>query len=631
MSGTSNSKVITGLAVVVAVMVVVAAAFLIINGKEDTGGTYEITSEQFLEGGGGSHVSVKTESGIRTVTLEKNSVYIIKGADGSSEPINIGSDIRIVGNGSTIDGYIELDAGTPGKTPSNMPDYRVTIEDVVFNSPTDNSGGMAIHAFNGGEAGSNYDNVKPVHLSVIGCAFSGYEVASIAVTNAQTLTVDDCTFGDSKKDTATAISVVLCGVQDSELSIRDSTFNGKAEPGLGAINVSQRGTASGTDDSSDDIYMVHSSATIKSLDISGCGFDVTPSNDGSKHYDIRIGLGYTEELGPRTYTKAFPVSIGDCSALSLSFMNERPWNLSLDLEEKTSLKCDGTIVPDEITGLSVANLSIHVDGDIHLGDGDYPTQMDMDYLLKVNGSIDGRVAVLIFDDPVESNLQLSYHTTHLTDVTSGDNGFIIFVDPNYGAPVYSGEVVSGMLTGVIGGTLPRELNINGSFFFGGFIKPVNSIYVNPGSCLTILDGTLVEGEPGFSMILVDEGAILNLAETSKTYLLIEGKGTVNIRGEVEEAAVSSLLTRNDYAIIPSMGEYVMNKISPSAELQVDPSWTDVEVKGVFLYRDDGTLEDPSNNFRTDRGTYKACILVTYTGWTGTVHEDERLDFLWTIA
>ncbi|MDY5678670.1 MAG: hypothetical protein SPF21_01795, partial [Candidatus Methanomethylophilaceae archaeon] len=79
MSGTSNNKVITGLAVVVAVMVVVAAAFLIINGKEDTGGTYEITSEQFLEGGDGSHVSVKTESGIRTVTLEKNSVYIIKG------------------------------------------------------------------------------------------------------------------------------------------------------------------------------------------------------------------------------------------------------------------------------------------------------------------------------------------------------------------------------------------------------------------------------------------------------------------------------------------------------------------------------------------------------------------------
>lgn len=80
-----------------------------------------------------------------------------------------------------------------------------------------------------------------------------------------------------------------------------------------------------------------------------------------------------------------------------------------------------------------------------------------------------------------------------------------------------------------------------------------------------------------------------------------------------------------------MGEYTTEKVQPSAELQMDPSWTDMEIKGVFLYRDDGTLEDASGNFRTDKGTYKACILVTYTGWTGTVHEDERLDFFWTIA
>lgn len=141
-------------------------------------------------------------------------------------------------------------------------------------------------------------------LSVTNSTIKNYTNKGFYLTNVKNLLVDNVNFNNLafteqewyKGDYT--IDINLIGVQDAEITIKNSTFSGKAG-GNAPIKVTQRG---GFDDINTDIpyYKVgHSNtpASVKSLIVENCDF--TGVTDNSKG-DVCIGSQYNDDGTART-------------------------------------------------------------------------------------------------------------------------------------------------------------------------------------------------------------------------------------------------------------------------------------------------------------------------------------------
>ena len=231
------------------------------------------------------------EDAIKAVGSAEATFKLTSDEIGSPKTINIpaGASYTIDGGNFTVNYSFNLDA-----TASENSSLKVT--NLIMDG--DNSLGMAINSQN--------QSTKPneLTLSVTNSTIRNYKSKGLYLTNIKNLLIDNVKFNDLATTTQTwctgdyALDVNLIGVQNAEITIKNSTFAGHSG-GNSPIKVTQRG---GFDDINTDIPYYkegHSNtpASIKSLVVENCDFtDVTGNSKG----DVIIGSSPNDDGTART-------------------------------------------------------------------------------------------------------------------------------------------------------------------------------------------------------------------------------------------------------------------------------------------------------------------------------------------
>ena len=182
------------------------------------------------------------EDAIKTVGSAEATFKLTSDEIGSPKTINIpaGASYTIDGGNFTVNYSFNLDA-----TASENSSLKVT--NLIMDG--DNSLGMAINSQN--------QSTKPneLTLSVTNSTIRNYKSKGLYLTNIKNLLIDNVKFNDLATTTQTwctgdyALDVNLIGVQNAEITIKNSTFAGHSG-GKAPIKVTQRG---GFDDINTDI------------------------------------------------------------------------------------------------------------------------------------------------------------------------------------------------------------------------------------------------------------------------------------------------------------------------------------------------------------------------------------------
>lgn len=312
---------IIGKTTVLSLALVAALLVVAVPGIDAEDATYQdITAEDFL---------ALAEDGV--ITLDAD--YAL-----TTTP-TITEDLTIEGQGHTIRGAFNLDAqGASEGT------YSVTLRDLVM----DGQGSKSI-AVNGQ---NQNDDVRPVNLTMENVSITGYTSKGVYLTNIQNLNVTGCSFNDNATTEQTwysgdyAFDINLCGIQNAVIVIEDTTFAG-VSGGNSPVKITQRG---GTDDTSTDIH-TSVAATIKSVTISGCTFDITAGQGGKNPMaDIVIGSSPNSDGTARTYTQAYDLTVSTGSdGATVAYRNgevddtENLLVFTLPADTEDALVVDGTV------------------------------------------------------------------------------------------------------------------------------------------------------------------------------------------------------------------------------------------------------------------------------------------------
>ena len=236
------------------------------------------------------------EDAIKAVGSAEATFKLTSDEVGDAKTINIpaGANYTIDGGNFTVNYSFKLDATSAENS---------TLK--VMNLIMDGNGtlGMAIN--------SQEQEYKPneLTLSVINSTIRNYTNKGFYLTNVKNLLVDNVKFNDLATTEQTwyqgdyALDVNLIGVQDAEITIKNSTFAGHSG-GNAPIKVTQRG---GFDDINTDVKYYpqgHSNepASIKSLIVENCDFTgVTGNSKG----DVIIGSSPNDDGTARTSATAY--------------------------------------------------------------------------------------------------------------------------------------------------------------------------------------------------------------------------------------------------------------------------------------------------------------------------------------
>lgn len=215
---------------------------------------------------------------------------------GNAKTINIpaGANYTIDGGNFTVNYSFNLDAVSAEN--SSLKIMNLTMDG-------NNSLGMAINSQN--------QSTKPneLTLSVTNSTIRNYKSKGLYLTNIKNLLVDNVKFNDLATTTQTwctgdyALDVNLIGIQDAEITIKNSTFAGHSG-GKSPIKVTQRG---GFDDINTDIPYYkegHSNepATIASLVVENCDFTAVTGNSKG---DVIIGSSPNADGTARTSATSY--------------------------------------------------------------------------------------------------------------------------------------------------------------------------------------------------------------------------------------------------------------------------------------------------------------------------------------
>ena len=327
---------IIGKTTVLSLALVATLLVVAVPGIDAEGATYQdIAAEDFLalaEGG--------------TITLDAD--YVL-----TTTP-TITEDLIIDGQGHTIRGAINLDSqGTSEGA------YTVVLKDLVMDGQ-----GTTARAVTGQ---NQNEDVRPVNLTMEGVSISGYTSKGVYLTNIQSLNVTGCSFNDNATSEQTSYSgdyafdINLCGIQNAVIVIEDTAFAG-VSGGNSPIKITQRGGTDDTDDVSTDIH-TSTAATIDSVTISGCTFDITAGTGGKNPMaDVVIGSSPNSDGTARTYTQAYDLVVSTGSDdMTVAYRNgetddtENLLVFTLPAETENALVIDGTITEGAGACVAVAN------------------------------------------------------------------------------------------------------------------------------------------------------------------------------------------------------------------------------------------------------------------------------------
>lgn len=255
--------------------------------------------------------------------------------------LTIDGDLSIDGQGNTLYGSIVLDA-----IGASDGIYTVILKDLVM----DGKGTRSIAV-----SGQNQnDDVRPVNLTMEDVSVSGYTSKGVYLTNVQNLNVTGCSFNDNATTEQTwysgdyAFDINLCGIRDAVIVIEDTAFAG-VSGGNSPVKITQRGGTDETDDASTDIH-TSVAATIGSVTISGCTFDITAGQGGkSPMADIVIGSSPNADGTARTYTQAYDLTVSTGTETTVAYRNgttdgsENLLVFSLPSDTEDALVVDGTV------------------------------------------------------------------------------------------------------------------------------------------------------------------------------------------------------------------------------------------------------------------------------------------------
>lgn len=327
---------IIGKTTVLSLALVATLLVVAVPGIDAEGATFQdIAAEDFLD---------LDEGGI--ITLDAD--YVL-----TTTP-TITEDLIIDGQGHTIRGAINLDSqGTSEGA------YTVVLKDLVMDGQ-----GTTARAVTGQ---NQNEDVRPVNLTMEGVSISGYTSKGVYLTNIQSLNVTGCSFNDNATSEQTSYSgdyafdINLCGIQNAVIVIEDTAFAG-VSGGNSPIKITQRGGTDDTDDVSTDIH-TSTAATIDSVTISGCTFDITAGTGGKNPMaDVVIGSSPNSDGTARTYTQAYDLVVSTGSDdMTVAYRNgeiddtENLLVFTLPVETENALVIDGTITEGAGACVAVAN------------------------------------------------------------------------------------------------------------------------------------------------------------------------------------------------------------------------------------------------------------------------------------
>lgn len=240
------------------------------------------------------HESVgKTEAVVITLTTDVTENLTI--------PVN--ANVVIDGdNQYEINGVITCETSTISTDVTNL-----TLQNLTLDGQSSSS--MAVVSQNVGSGSPvTLPGVNRLNLTMSRCTVQNYKGKALYLTNVKELKIDGCTFQDNATDQAGTsgdndytIDLNLCGVEETEASITNSTFTGNCG-NQAVIHMAVRG---GESDEGENVPLnsteSNASASAKSLTISGCTFRDTPAAVN----DVNIGTDSkksTKDDGTGTFT-----------------------------------------------------------------------------------------------------------------------------------------------------------------------------------------------------------------------------------------------------------------------------------------------------------------------------------------
>lgn len=147
----------------------------------------------------------------------------------------------------------------------------------------------------------NRENPPKLHLELTNCIFDGATEygKQVYVTNIQSMLLENCQFKNNSVSDY-GVDVNLCTIQDSDIQIKNCTFESTGTKA--ALKISQR---KGSTDHPTDIT-VTVPATIQNVLIEGCTFS-------GNVRDYNVGTTPKgEDTSANTSTGAYPVTISNC-------------------------------------------------------------------------------------------------------------------------------------------------------------------------------------------------------------------------------------------------------------------------------------------------------------------------------
>ena len=174
----------------------------------------------------------------------------------------------------------------------------------------------------------NRENPPKLHLNLTNCSFDGGTEygKQIYVTNIQSMSLENCQFKNNSVSDY-GVDVNLCTIQDSNITIKNCTFEATGQKA--ALKISQR---KGSTDHPTDIT-VTTPATIQNVLIEGCSFS-------SNVMDYNVGTTPKgDDVTANTSTGAYPVTISNCQT---NVIVAEPYLVDKDVDVPTTTILAGT-------------------------------------------------------------------------------------------------------------------------------------------------------------------------------------------------------------------------------------------------------------------------------------------------
>lgn len=480
-----------------------------------------------------------------------------------------------------------------------------------------------------------------LHLTLEWCEFYGNTAGDTGnssfmyLPNCQSLTINNCKFDAGTSGLKYGINWNLCGIQDSVVSITNSTFTGKYEKN--ALKLNQR---NGADDAATDVKPTDGEAmpaSIASATIENCTF----SGEGAVIQLGSQGKGKDNAAAPST--GAFPVEIfhvktGDCEGAAevkvelayLAAADAEIPTVELSANETASKSENGDLIPadtqpvaqigeDKYLSLESAVLmadeksTIKLLDDVALTDG---IEIDKTITLDLNGKTIEKAS-----DGWTEDTSVDY----LIAVKRGGN--LTIEDSTGSGKIDAGDLACGVKMTIKGEAETGDdavLTVNGGTIRGKYYG-ISGNGTRHGTEITINDGTITATDStGTAIYHPQDGSLtVNGGEITSSNTAIEIRsGSLTVTGgTITGGSGTAASTANGGGTTTSNAAVAIAQHTTKKPITVSITGGTF-TGGAALYE-----SDPNNIYGSDTSAGKPDIEVTGGTFNGAVSSNNVTGFI----